>query len=224
MDDSGFSPPGRGLLPASPGQPERTKPGSPPEVRLQYPDSHSGFSELVGPEKRLAPMTGIRPGPALKVEYVLSPEWMVPDVAPSRRRINLEIVDFPHPDSPTRPKVSPSATEKLTSSTAFTWPATLDQIPAIQGKISSNPEHRATPLSFTCLGVFPAVHQMVFIKLDRGRIRFFPAWIVSPGATRRKDAVLRQFVQGRRLSVDGGQAGHVSSTFGTDRRRAWVYG
>ena len=38
------------------------------------------------------------------------------------RRINLAIVVLPQPDSPTKPNVSPVAMEKLTSSTAFTWP------------------------------------------------------------------------------------------------------
>jgi len=38
----------------------------------------------------------------------------------SRRTIAWQVVVLPHPDSPTRPKVSPASTEKLTPSTAFT--------------------------------------------------------------------------------------------------------
>ena len=34
--------------------------------------------------------------------------------------IALAVVDFPHPDSPTRPKLSPLSMEKETLSTAFT--------------------------------------------------------------------------------------------------------
>ena len=34
---------------------------------------------------------------------------------------------FPHPDSPTMPRVSPSRREKLTPSTAFTTPQRVKQ-------------------------------------------------------------------------------------------------
>src|ERR1700674_2466158 len=47
---------------------------------------------------------------------------MVPAVGSISRRIARPTVDLPQPDSPTRPSVSPSAIEKLTPSTANTWP------------------------------------------------------------------------------------------------------
>ena len=44
------------------------------------------------------------------------------------------VVVLPQPLSPTRPSVSPSAIEKLTSSTARTWPTTLRSMPFLIGK------------------------------------------------------------------------------------------
>ena len=41
-------------------------------------------------------------------------------VGGSRRTIAWQVVVFPQPDSPTRPKVSPASSEKLTPSTART--------------------------------------------------------------------------------------------------------
>src|ERR1700726_1018025 len=43
-----------------------------------------------------------------------------PDVTGSSCVISLPRVDLPHPDSPTRPTVSPGMMSKLTPSTAFT--------------------------------------------------------------------------------------------------------
>ena len=40
----------------------------------------------------------------------------------SSRRIDMQLTLFPLPDSPTRPTISPSLTEKLTPRTAFTSP------------------------------------------------------------------------------------------------------
>src|SRR5262245_9594806 len=54
-------------------------------------------------------------------EYVrtFSPRNRIsPAVGSMSRRMHLPVVVLPHPDSPTRPNVSPSFTEKLTSSTA----------------------------------------------------------------------------------------------------------
>jgi len=45
---------------------------------------------------------------------------ILPLVDLSSCKITLPNVDFPHPDSPTNPKVSPSKTLKLISSTALT--------------------------------------------------------------------------------------------------------
>ena len=39
-----------------------------------------------------------------------------------RRKMERPVVDLPHPDSPTIPKISPSFKLKLTLSTAFTTP------------------------------------------------------------------------------------------------------
>ena len=43
-------------------------------------------------------------------------------------------VDLPHPDSPTRPIVSPSATENVTSSTAWTRATSRPRTPLRIGK------------------------------------------------------------------------------------------
>src|SRR5829696_4853842 len=49
--------------------------------------------------------------------------------------MSLAIVDFPHPDSPTSPKVSPARSSKSTPSTAWTWPTVLrNRIPVVSGK------------------------------------------------------------------------------------------
>src|SRR5262245_62356873 len=47
---------------------------------------------------------------------------MTPAVVSSAARMSLEVVVFPHPDSPTRPSVSPPLIVKLTPSTALTQP------------------------------------------------------------------------------------------------------
>jgi hypothetical protein len=51
-----------------------------------------------------------------------------------RRRMVLPVVDFPQPDSPTRPMVVPRLILKETSSTAFTWPVTPPKNPPLIGK------------------------------------------------------------------------------------------
>src|SRR6202795_1811433 len=47
---------------------------------------------------------------------------MVPAVGSSAARMSFEVVVLPHPDSPTRPRVSPALMVKLTPSTPFTPP------------------------------------------------------------------------------------------------------
>ncbi len=42
-----------------------------------------------------------------------------------RRITESEVTDLPQPLSPTMPRVSPFASEKLTSSTAFTMPSSV---------------------------------------------------------------------------------------------------
>src|SRR5436190_20089567 len=56
-----------------------------------------------------------------------------PDVGSIRRRIVLPVVVFPHPDSPTTPRVSPRATSNETSFTAFTAPTWRDRTPFLIG-------------------------------------------------------------------------------------------
>ena len=57
-----------------------------------------------------------------------------PDVAGSRRSSMRPVVDLPHPDSPTRPSVSPRRTWKLTPQTACTTPTWRRTRPARTGK------------------------------------------------------------------------------------------
>jgi hypothetical protein len=58
-----------------------------------------------------------------------------PEVASRSWRITRHSVDFPQPDSPTRPSVSPGSTERLTSSTARTRPTSRSiRIPDLIGK------------------------------------------------------------------------------------------
>ena len=47
--------------------------------------------------------------------------------------MELAIMLFPQPDSPTRPIVVPRFIEKLTSSTALTWPTTRPNMPPFIG-------------------------------------------------------------------------------------------
>src|SRR5262245_8596230 len=48
------------------------------------------------------------------------PKLMVPEVGVSCRRMSLDVVVFPHPDSPMSPSVSPAPIARSTPSTAFT--------------------------------------------------------------------------------------------------------
>src|SRR6266581_1561918 len=57
-----------------------------------------------------------------------------PSVAGRSRRIVRPSVVLPHPDSPTRPSVSPRLICKLTSSTAWTLPTTRRRNPPWIGK------------------------------------------------------------------------------------------
>jgi hypothetical protein len=56
-----------------------------------------------------------------------------PDVGSIRRRIARPVVVLPQPDSPTTPSVSPRATSKDTSFTAFTAPTCRDRTPFLIG-------------------------------------------------------------------------------------------
>src|SRR5437899_1430677 len=58
-----------------------------------------------------------------------------PAVGRSRHMISFARVDFPHPDSPTTPRVSPRCRSKETPSTACTAPMLLrNTIPCVNGK------------------------------------------------------------------------------------------
>ena len=67
------------------------------------------------------------------------PTSISPAVISWSRRIDRPTVDFPQPDSPTRPSVSPSWISNDTSSTAFTSPTFLRKTPARIGKCIFNP-------------------------------------------------------------------------------------
>src|SRR5262249_740818 len=55
-----------------------------------------------------------------------------PEVGSIRRRIQRPVVDLPQPDSPTKPRVSPAPTSKLTSLTAWTRSAAPEKIPRLR--------------------------------------------------------------------------------------------
>jgi hypothetical protein len=52
----------------------------------------------------------------------ISPPTMRPPGSGTNRKMERQVIDFPEPDSPTIPRVSPRRTEKLAPSTAFTTP------------------------------------------------------------------------------------------------------
>ena len=54
---------------------------------------------------------------------------MLPAVGSISRRTVRPTVDLPQPDSPTSPRVSPGRIEKLTPSTANTWPMVRRSMP-----------------------------------------------------------------------------------------------
>ena len=56
-----------------------------------------------------------------------------PEVGGITFRIVLANVDLPHPDSPTNPIISPSLTEKETSSTALVYDLDLKNKPSFFG-------------------------------------------------------------------------------------------
>src|SRR5712691_11288274 len=64
---------------------------------------------------------------------------IAPAVGVSCRRINLEVVVFPHPDSPMRPSVSPGWMAKSTPSTAFTHVPPRPSSPCRKGKCFFSP-------------------------------------------------------------------------------------
>ena len=82
---------------------------------------------------------------------------LVEDAAPvgsSSLRMHRTSVDFPHPDSPTMPSVSPSRSENEMPSTAFTVATSFwKMIPRVTGKCffrSSTTRSSLPPASLTC--------------------------------------------------------------------------
>src|SRR5262245_60765774 len=65
---------------------------------------------------------------------VLSWKRTSPEVGSMRRRMDRPVVDLPHPDSPTRPRVSPAMMVKVTSSTACTRATSFENSPPRMGK------------------------------------------------------------------------------------------
>src|SRR2546428_1114781 len=63
-----------------------------------------------------------------------SPNHTSPAVGSMRRRMQRPVVDLPHPDSPTRPSVSPFRMSKDTSSTACTRATSREKRPPRIGK------------------------------------------------------------------------------------------
>lgn len=59
---------------------------------------------------------------------------MLPEVTSCKRMMLLPVVDFPQPDSPTSPNVSPFLIVKLRSSTAFNCSVFLPNSPFLIGK------------------------------------------------------------------------------------------
>src|SRR5215510_5516007 len=57
-----------------------------------------------------------------------------PEVGSMSRRMQRPVVDFPQPDSPTRPRVSPAWMSKLTPSTAWTRATSREKSPPLMGK------------------------------------------------------------------------------------------
>src|ERR1700694_1064903 len=58
---------------------------------------------------------------------------IVPAVGSRRRIMVRPSVDLPHPDSPTRPTVSPFLMSRSTPSTAWTWATVLWRTPEVMG-------------------------------------------------------------------------------------------
>src|SRR5512143_337508 len=95
------------------------------------------------------------------------------------------MVVFPHPDSPTRPKVSPGRIDKLTSSTAFTHPATfVKTFPLTTGKRFFRFRTSKSAVPDSPSGIFPAAHEMPPLHFNEGRVRLGPAVPSVAGAAR----------------------------------------
>src|SRR5260370_10600056 len=138
-------------------------------------------------------------------------QWsgMLRSVGSISRRIVRPRVDLPQPDSPTRPSVSPCAIEKLTPSTANTWPVMRWRSPLriakcfLRSRTSSTggPSAPVTRLASAIaipvkLLRAPARGPMRRVFLLVGRIGFAAA-LFGKRAARREHATLREVRQGR---------------------------
>lgn len=74
-----------------------------------------------------------------------------PLVGSIKRRMHRPVVDFPHPDSPTTPSVSPACNSKLTPSTACTLSTTRLSTPPRIGKCFTNCFTRSKGLAVLCV-------------------------------------------------------------------------
>src|SRR5512139_1940920 len=70
----------------------------------------------------------------LSLQTSLPSKRTSPSVGSINRRIARAVVDFPHPLSPTSPRLSPSWSVKFTPSTAYTWPKVFEKMPPLMGK------------------------------------------------------------------------------------------
>jgi hypothetical protein len=79
-----------------------------------------------------------------------------PEVGSSRRRMQRPVVLLPHPDSPTRPSVSPAVRSKLTPLTAWTLSTSRPSQPPVIGKaldeVLDPQQRRAHADTFSPLG------------------------------------------------------------------------
>src|SRR5262245_23610771 len=97
-----------------------------------------------------------------------------PDVGSMRRRMQRPVVDLPHPDSPTRPRVSPAMMSKLTPSTAWTRATSREKSPPLMGKcltrFLTRSSGSAIAVSFAWRSVEPAGHLVAWLHFLEERL------------------------------------------------------
>src|SRR5256885_657792 len=130
----------------------------------------------------------------------------LPSVGSSSRITVRPRVDLPHPDSPTRPTVSPALISRSTPSTAWTWPTVRWRIPDATGNhvfrsltetSGSLVVHaRLSGLTDVASGTLPRHHAEVVRDEDRGR-----AEVLVHCAQQVEDLRLNRHVERRRRLV-----------------------
>src|SRR5882757_7694812 len=105
---------------------------------------------------------------------------------------------LPHPDSPTRPKVSPLATLKLTPSTALTEPVARRNRPVRVGKCFSSPWMTTRA---SC-DMEPAPHVVAGSEIGERRL-LAPAALVRMGTAILEGTADRQVAQARHHARNG---------------------